>query len=112
VRELPVYRRLVAAFDRLFHARYADVEFAPQLPTMLLEAGLVDVTASMYAPIVRGGATERGFLELTLAYLGDRMVDKGLLTQAELDRMAAILRDPRSFHVPMPMVSAWGRRPG
>ncbi len=109
--EVGLYHRVVAAFSAMFAAAGADLTFSPRLPSMLLAEGLRDVGATVFAPVVRGGADAPSFAELSLDFLSGRMIAAGLLTKDEIDRVMASLRDPGSLLTPMAMVTAWGRRP-
>ncbi len=101
--------RLRGAFRALLADRGADLAFGRTLPRRLREAGLVDVGADAYFPLALPACAtlERA----TIAQVGDRLVERGLATPAELAEHLANLDAGKVDVCVSPLVSAWGRSP-
>jgi SAM-dependent methyltransferase len=106
----PLVERVARAVEALFAAVGIDPGFGARLPGALLEAGLEAVGAELRAPMAQGGG-ERDFIGLSVAHLRPRLVGAGLLADADIDRLLALTADPGFRYMPLPMVTAWGRRP-
>jgi ubiquinone/menaquinone biosynthesis C-methylase UbiE len=104
-----LYRRCLAATATLLRAAGADPGFGCKLPHALRAAGLVDVGAQFYGPVARG-AGPTGFIHLTVMELRGRLVEHGLLGDAEIQRFLDLCAAGASYAPPV-VVSAWGRRP-
>ena len=102
--------RTYHAVATLFEARGARADYGPRLPEALQAAGLVDVGAELHARFVRGGAA-RDFRRLTLEQLRGPLLQRGLLTEAELAQALALTWREDASYLPIAWVSAWGRRP-
>jgi SAM-dependent methyltransferase len=100
--------RLRVAFRTLLEERGADLAYGRSLPRRLRAAGLVDVGAAAYFPVVLPAcaALERA----TFAQVGERLVARGLATAAELARHLANVDAGRVDIALSPLISAWGRR--
>src|SRR5262249_4745777 len=104
-----LYLRGLGACASLFRIAGADPGYGSKLPRALRDAGLVDVGAQFYVPLVHGtGPT--GFIYLTIAELRGRLVDLGLRGAAEVQRFLDLCA-PGATYAPPVTVSAWGRRP-
>ena len=100
--------RLRRGFRSLMAERGVDLAYGRTLPRLLRDAGLVDVEADAYFPIIAPACTA---LELaTVAQVRDRLVAGGLATDAEIDEHVTNVRTGRLDLATSPMVSAWGRR--
>lgn len=108
--QAPLCARIIGAFETLLVATGADAELGPRLPSLLRAAGLTAVGAELHGRVIWGG-TSRNFSRLSLEQLRERMVGAGLLTDAEVDHFLALTRQPEFGYLPLPMVTAWGRRP-
>jgi SAM-dependent methyltransferase len=87
----------------------ADLAFGRTLPRRLHDAGLIDVGADAFVPI---GGTPSSELELaTINQIGDRLVERGLATRADLDAHVAHVMAGDLDLVTSPMISAWGMKP-
>ncbi len=101
--------RIRSGFRTLLARRGADLGFGRTLPRLLRAAGLVDVTADAWFPMVGpvGPVLEGITVEQTRAGL----VAAGLATDDEVDRHLANLAAGRLEVTTAPLVSAAGRRP-
>jgi ubiquinone/menaquinone biosynthesis C-methylase UbiE len=100
--------RIYLATAALFKAIGADASYGRQLPTALVNLGLVNVEAELHAPVVVGGSEQwtRG----TIEQLAGRLVTTGLASQDDIDLFLTTTAEPSTHYVPPLMVSAWGRR--
>lgn len=94
-----------------FRASGADPLFGLELPGLLTDAGLEQVEADMGFSLVRGGSTAAQFYALSLIELGDRLIAAGLLSQPDIDFVAAFAQRPESRWFSIGLTSATGRRP-
>jgi SAM-dependent methyltransferase len=83
--------------------------FGRMLPRLLRGAGLSDVRAEVRFPL--GGPDPVRLQRTLIARRGDRLVDAGLLTRAEIDQHLADLAGGGLDLAAFPVVSASGRRP-
>jgi 2-polyprenyl-3-methyl-5-hydroxy-6-metoxy-1,4-benzoquinol methylase len=82
--------------------------FGRMLPRLLRDAGLAGVQAEVRFPL--GGPDTVRLQRTLIARRGDRLVDAGLVTRAEIDRHLADLTAGRLDLTAFPVVSAWGRK--
>jgi predicted O-methyltransferase YrrM len=101
------YRSMLSAVAAVFRAVGADPTYAVGLPTRLTEAGLEEVGAQIFAPVLTRGDD---WVRMTLDHLRTPIAAMGLATDDEVE-YAYKAMDSDNFHVPPLMVSAWGRRP-
>ena len=93
----------------LLAERGADLSYGRSLPRRLRAAGLTEVAAEAAFPI---GHPACDVLELaTVAMLGDRLVEQGLVGAEEVERHRDAVRRGALHLVQPPMISCWGRRP-
>ncbi len=110
-RQLPqqLANRLRQAFRVLLTQRGADLSFGRTLPRLLRDAGLADVEADAFFPITSPACTT---LEIaTVRQIRDRMVARGLATDAEIDQHLGNVATGRFDLATAPMISAWARKP-
>jgi SAM-dependent methyltransferase len=88
-----------------------DGEFARELPSHLVDAGLVDVDAEGFSRLLPAATSRAAFNRLSCMQLGQPMLEEGLTTKADLGRVVGLSERPGSAIMGLPMVSAWGRRP-
>jgi ubiquinone/menaquinone biosynthesis C-methylase UbiE len=106
----PLIERVIAGVRAVYRSIGADPTFGDQLPAQLLDAGMVNVAAQVFAPVTKGG-TDRAFIPLSLAQLEPVLVGKGLVSAEDYDAMQELLAQPSTRYVPLPVVTAWGQRP-
>ena len=107
-----IQKRIVRATEVLGAASGADFfEFARNLPTHLVDAGLDDVGAEACTRLIPGGSTMSEFTTLSFREAGPALVSTGLVSQRDLDWALATCEEPGSMVMVTPVVSAWGRRP-
>ncbi|WP_306337551.1 methyltransferase domain-containing protein [Streptomyces sp. KL118A] len=107
--EQALANRLRTGFRALLAARGADLSYGRQLPRLLRESGLTDVTADAYFPITSPACD---VLEAaTVRHVRDQLVTAGLATDEEIDRHLANVTSGRLDLATSPMISAWARRP-
>lgn len=94
----------------LFRHIGADPEYGARLPDALADAGLVDIGAEIHTPIAPGGPDT--FFHLTVAQVAPALVSAGVVGAEDVQAYTALLADPAYRGAMVPMVSAWGRRPG
>jgi len=104
---LKVHRALAAFVDQ----SGADTRYARDLPQRFASLGLEAVGADGRVVFARGGAPAAGVLRSGLLQVGEAMVARGMVGDAELARALALLDAP-DFVFTLPLfISAWGRRP-
>jgi hypothetical protein len=86
----------------------ADGSYGPRLAPALIGAGLEDVPAEVHAPLVQG--SPHGWVALSVENVASRLVDAGLLSDADLECDLQMLKDTASRYLTPFMVTAWGRR--
>jgi trans-aconitate methyltransferase len=104
-----LYSPITEAIARIFSAVGADSTFAPRLPALMVELGLVDVGGQIFAPVLRGGGAS-DWVRLTLEHLRGPLVANGLASEAEIEHALGLF-ETGICYLPPVMVSAWGRRP-
>jgi len=109
-REAAVFRRVNRAVHSLMAAAGYDADFARNLPHVLSQAGLTDVSATANSFLVRGGDPATTFAHWTLEAVGSTCVQAGLATQRDVDRAKKNISDPSLMWMTFPVVAAWGRR--
>ncbi|HEV3231567.1 MAG TPA: methyltransferase [Candidatus Dormibacteraeota bacterium] len=105
--------RVAEAIARLFAAVGFDATFSRRLPRLMRQAGLAEVGNEAHLRLGTTGTPEIEGLPLMLEQMGPRLVDAGLMGDADVAAAIAEARDAGSGRVGYPplMVSAWGRRP-
>lgn len=101
--------RIRSGFRTLLAERGADLAFGRSLPRLLRGAGLTDVSAEAWSPVTGpvGAVLER----VTVEQIRGALVERGLATDAEVDRHLETLATGRLDLTTAPLVSARGRRP-
>ncbi len=61
--------------------------------------------------LIRGGMPETSFFRLSLDSLSAALLERGLLTEAEMEHARVGLADPSNTYLTPILVSAWGRAP-
>ncbi len=93
-------------------ARGFDPTYGRGIESRLRANGLIAVATEGRAFTWRGGDAGGRIWRLTVEQLRDPMIDAGLATAADLDRLCAALDDP-AFAATSPLImAAWGRCPG
>lgn len=88
-----------------------DPAFGRQLPRLLRGHGLVEIAADGRTWVAQGGSPSATWWRLTFETLSEPLRSAGALTTGEVERVRALLADPRfAFLYPVLML-ARGRRP-
>lgn len=112
---IPEFDQLKQAFVAAFERGGGDFNAGLRLHRLLRDAGLRDVeTTAAVVPL----RDRHPYLRLATQFaisLRKRILEGGLMTEAELDRAAqacaALADDPRTFMLSFTVVQAWGRKP-
>jgi SAM-dependent methyltransferase len=91
-----------------------DSEYGRRLAGDLETLGLVDIETEARGHRIEGGSPQSGatWLRLSVAKVGEPLVDSGAVSPGELEEALARLADP-SFAMLSPLtVACWGRRAG
>ncbi|NBE53732.1 methyltransferase [Streptomyces boluensis] len=92
----------------LLAERGADPAYGRRLPRLLRETGLVQVEAEAYFPLTSPAAA--ALETVTVQQARERLVNRGLVTDADIDRyLAQIASGTLDLSTP-PMIAAWGRK--
>ena len=106
------FNNMARVLARLMEERGFEVEWARGLYTRLKAAGLTEVGMEGHIAVREGGNPAARLDAANFAQVRKEAVDKGLITDAEIDEVLARL-DAKDFAVFSPvMFTAWGRRPG
>ncbi|MFJ3218262.1 class I SAM-dependent methyltransferase [Kitasatospora sp. NPDC086801] len=107
----PHHRNAMAAMWRVMHETAGtDITWTRHLPTPLADHGLTDIGAHVSTLPFHGQDDMARMLHLSMKPLSRKMVDTGLVTEAELADVYADFQNPRVWDLAFSMVSAWGRR--
>jgi SAM-dependent methyltransferase len=86
-------------------------DWGRQLPALFQSHRLTEMGAECEAAFFPGGSGMAEFVQLMWAQLRDRALAAGASGEL-LDSAAALLRDPAGWFPAVPVIGAWGRRPG
>jgi ubiquinone/menaquinone biosynthesis C-methylase UbiE len=100
---------LRTAFRALLAEHGADLAFGRKLPRLLRDAGLCDVAADAYFPVVHPACAR--LERKTIEHVRDRLIASGRASAADVEQHLANLDAGALDVVTAPMISAWGRRP-
>lgn len=111
---LPEWDRLLQVFALAFQRDGADLFIGRRLPTLLREAGLVEIGVEAHAdmyPVGHSRRTIRADLARSLRHV---ILEQGLVGEAELDELDHAVRghldDPDVLVLPHLYFLAWGRK--
>ncbi|WNV86082.1 methyltransferase domain-containing protein [Umezawaea sp. Da 62-37] len=108
----PVWDRLRTLLAREWSG---DVHQGQKLPALLRSAGVVDVGFAPTVPAVMSGDPDHGLMLYFANRARSRLLDKGLVTEVELDdivgELGEHLANPHSVVVREMVCQAWGRVP-
>jgi SAM-dependent methyltransferase len=101
--------KLRAGFRGLMAKRGVDLAYGRKLPRLLRDAGLIDVAADAYFPVV---LPECALLEVTtMELIRDELARHDIATEAEIDQHLANVSAGDVDLAQPPLISAWGRVP-
>jgi SAM-dependent methyltransferase len=105
------YRRLGELFDATYRRRGLDPDIGVRLPSLLRQAGLVDVGVQAHVQVAPNGDDHQS----RYANLRDEVIRLGLATAEEYDRLIAESRvhraHPGTVLVNPLLFQAWGQKP-
>jgi SAM-dependent methyltransferase len=111
----PAYTRLTNTFKALYRSDGADIFVGRRLPELLDTAGLADIGAEARADVPPAGHPRRTVILDILQAMRGKIIEQGLLTATELDRLdrdgREHLADPHTMIMPHLSFMAWGRKP-
>jgi ubiquinone/menaquinone biosynthesis C-methylase UbiE len=112
---LAAWDRLLDLFGKSFGRSGADLLIGRRLPSLLRQAGLQDVEATVHATSYRAGHTRRTVIADLVRGLRPVIVELGLASEAELADLDRAVREhlanPDTLMMPHLIVTAWGRKP-
>ena len=88
-----------------------DLQLGASLPTLLADAGLVDVASEGVARILQGATPWSHYFQKTWRLVDDGLVEKGVLTETDVAATRQAYDDPTFRFREHINDSAWGRRP-
>lgn len=107
-----LYARFMDALTRAVVAHTGrDCYWARNLPAMLEHHDLQAVEADAQVAVLRGSGPLARFYRLSGRQARPRVLDTGLLTEADYDGALELLNDPGLWAFGACTVAAWGRRP-
>lgn len=111
----PAWERLSEVLVTAYHQDGADPRLGRRLPGLFRQAGLVDVRVRAMADAYPVGHSWRTLNLDLMRSLASRVLERGLLDQAELDELQRAARDhvadAATVTMPFVLFSVWGRRP-
>ncbi len=111
----PAWAQMAELFQTVVERDGADSSIGRQLPTLLREAGFVDIGVEARADIYPPGHTRRAILPDLVQSLRPIILEQGLLTQTELDALDRAVRthidNPHVLVLPGLAFLAWSRKP-
>jgi SAM-dependent methyltransferase len=111
----PAWAPLAEVYRAAFERDGADLLVGRSVPTLMREAGLVDVGVEARADIFPPGHTRRTIFPDLVRSLMPTIVELGLMGEAELDELDRAVRahldDPDVLVLPHLYFLVWGRRP-
>lgn len=106
---MEVAERLGRALRAAFGAAGVDPGTGRRLPQALTDAGLTEVRAEVYAPVLTGGTA--AFFPLTLRSLRPRLLETGEVSDADIEAVITMTKRQGTTYIPNFIVVAWGRKP-
>lgn len=108
----PLFKKVArAGLTLLEQSIGSDMRWADALPTRLRDRGLCNVEHRTLEGRIGDNSPADTFWAATTAQAAPALLKAGLLTQAELDAMAALRADPAFTDAALTLVSAWGQVP-
>jgi SAM-dependent methyltransferase len=102
------YRRL---YSHVRATKRFDTKLGRSLPKRLREAGLIDIEFEATASYQQGAGAAAQNLSRVLPYFRDGLLEQDVASDAEIDRIAALLVDPQLEFVSGLRISVCGRKP-
>jgi SAM-dependent methyltransferase len=106
-----LYSRYQSALQLVFRRKGNDTLWARRVPAAMIGAGLQDVEAAVAARSWRGGQAGALLPHAVSVQLHDELVDTGLVSGRELERMREGLLDPDTMVLANGLHSVTGRKP-
>lgn len=103
-------RRFLLGLAKLWEAQGTDLTWAPTLPARMTEEGLREVGTRVVANSIGDGSAYSRFAAVNTRQHCVYLMERGLLTEAEMDEILAQLDDPGFMELRTITVYAWGRR--
>jgi SAM-dependent methyltransferase len=105
------FRNAMRAWVDVIGRTGTDYDWTRTFPEPLQRHGYREVGATAIAPVLQGGTPVARFWSLTLETLRARIIEAGLVSDAELDEARRLLADPEFWDLGAGWVAAWGKRP-
>ncbi|MFI0716670.1 class I SAM-dependent methyltransferase [Streptomyces inhibens] len=105
----PTIQRILDAYQHMYHQHGADLTWVRGLPALLARNSLTEV-AFAGNPGCMGGLSKDRWLPL-ITQAAPTLLADGLITEADLEEFATLLKDPAFIDIPQITISVWGRRP-
>jgi len=106
---------LLDVFHETFRSGGGDPFVGRRLPTMLRQAGVVDVRVRVQAELPQPGEYRRTHLVALIDSIRDKVIASGAMSEADLGRHRAAvldhLADPTTLLIDKLLVQCWGRKP-
>ena len=106
-----VFERVWAAVLAAFEDAGVDNGYGSRIPGLLESHGLESVEAEVVNRYTHGGGIAADLYAPTVERVRQQMLAAGTVTDAEIDQVIAMLRDPGFAHWTSTHVTASGRRP-
>ncbi|MDH6580590.1 class I SAM-dependent methyltransferase [Kitasatospora sp. MAP5-34] len=106
------WRRIMSALEDALSAQGSDLTWARRRqPTIMGEAGLIELGLTLQPMIVGDGGAVDAFMRLFFDQVGPSLIDQKRVTSDQLAEGLALLDDPQFLDIAHSLLIAWGRRP-
>jgi len=106
-----LFVKVLGAFLEVLDQAGVDLAYGRHFHSLLHRQGLVDVHVEAHIDISSGGSPGFALFRANIEQLRDRLVDLGLVTNREIDRVYELFEDPEFSCNHQPLVSGRARRP-
>lgn len=105
-----LFAKVIDAFHQILTSSGVDPAYGRRIHRTLREHGLTDVHAEGHIQIAAGGSPAWRLHQANIEQLRDRLLQRGLLDDDEIDRFLRLVRSPHFSSNYHPLVCARGRR--
>jgi hypothetical protein len=106
-----LYNRFQDTMGGLFDAGGTDRGWARRVHGRMMRLGLADVHSEITTPVWVGGDAGCRLIQSSISQMSQRLLNSGVLIADELDKVRALLDDPRFVLAGHQLVSTSGTRP-
>jgi SAM-dependent methyltransferase len=109
--ETGLFAKVVDGVHALLAEAGADIAWGRNAYGAMRAAGFVELGFAGWSQAWVGGSLGMRLHEANVRQVGDRLVDRGMVSTAELEAFSALIADPEFSVASYPLLSTWGRKP-